>query len=110
MFISSYLYLKQYETDRTNKSNVYNEYILIQKIWTICDPKTHSRRKTYQVRYAPQNVHMCTICAAKRPHAYVLRYGRLIAVLHSSPLFFMLFVKDILDNINTDLDGIFTIN
>jgi hypothetical protein len=57
MFISSYLYLKQYESDRTNNSNVYNEDILIQKIWTICDAKTHSRRKTYQVRYAPQNVH-----------------------------------------------------
>jgi hypothetical protein len=49
MFISSYLYLKQYESDRTNKSNVYNEYILIQKRWTICDAKTHSRCKTYQV-------------------------------------------------------------
>jgi hypothetical protein len=60
MFISSYLYLKKYESDRTNKSNVYNEYILIQKIWTICDAKTYSRRKTYQVRYAPQNVHMAT--------------------------------------------------
>jgi hypothetical protein len=72
MFIS----LKQYESDRTNKSNVYNEYILIQKKWTICGAKAHSRRKTYQVRYAPQNVHMCTICAAKRPYAYVLRYGR----------------------------------
>jgi hypothetical protein len=62
MLISSYLYLKQYESDRTNKRNVYTEYILTQKIWTICDAKTHSRRKTYQVRYAPQNVHMCTIC------------------------------------------------
>lgn len=28
----------------------------------------------------------------------------------SSPLLFVLFVNDILDNINTDLDGIFTIN
>jgi hypothetical protein len=83
MFISSYLYLKQYESDKTNKSNVCNEYILIQKIWTICDAKTHSRRKTYQVRYAPQSVHMCTICDAKRPHAYVLRYGR-FAVLQGN--------------------------
>jgi hypothetical protein len=78
MFILSYLYLKQYESDRTNKTNVYNELILIQKIWTICDAKTHPRRKTYQVRYAPLNVHMCTICDAKRPHAYVLRYGRAV--------------------------------
>jgi hypothetical protein len=82
MLISSYSYLKQYESDRTNKSNVYNGYILIQKIWTICDAKALSRRKTYQVRYAPQNVQMCTICDAKRPHAYVLRYGR-FAVLQS---------------------------
>jgi len=28
----------------------------------------------------------------------------------SSPLLFMLFVNDILDNINSDLNGIFTIN
>jgi hypothetical protein len=63
MFISSYLCLKHYESDRTNKSNVYNEYILIQKIWTICDTKTHPRLKTYQVR----------LCTAKRPHVYDMR-------------------------------------
>jgi hypothetical protein len=62
---------------------IIREYILLQKLWTICGANTHSRRKTYPVRYAPQNVHMCTICDAKRANTNFLRYGRF--AVYSAP-------------------------
>jgi hypothetical protein len=62
MFISSYIYLKQYESDRTNKSNVYNEYFNTEHM-------DDMRRKD---TISPQNI-PSTICTANRPHVYDMR-------------------------------------